>query len=120
METSCDDFLALPGAIRCYALDGAGSETGVEVRAPTPPEKNGTDFMALAGKVKGNWSRREFFRRAVKEPGIVQVTRQYCSLTGYTNCVTFSIAVTVAHKPVVLCGDVDWTLHAMARNRPAK
>ena len=114
-ERSCEEFLALPGAIRCYALDGAGVETGMEVKSTAVREKKGTDFLALAGHSRANWSRRDFFRRAVKEPGVVQVTRQYCSHTGHACCVTFSIAVTVAHKPLVLCGDVDWTSHALAR-----
>jgi len=43
------------------------------------------------------------------------VTRQYCSLGGHNRCVTFSVATTVQHSPVVVCGDVDWTAHARVR-----
>lgn len=117
-ETSCGAFLALPGAIRCYALDGTGTEIGLEMIAPSAPPQEAPDFRSLAGRSAGTYSRRDFFRRAVKEPGVVQVTRQYCSLTGYTHCVTFSIVVPVARKPMVICGDVDWTSHAMVRLRP--
>lgn len=119
-EISCDEFLALPGAIRCYALNGEGVETGLQVMAPSPPPREGLDFQGMAGRSGANWSRRDFFRRAVKDPGVVQVTRQYCSLTGYTRCVTFSIVVPVAHKPMVICGDVDWTAHAMVRLAPGR
>jgi len=62
--------------------------------------------------VDGDWSRRDFFRRAMQEPEVVQVTRRYRSLNGYAHCVTFSIATTVDGKPVVICGDVDWSTHA--------
>jgi len=112
LEASCDELLALPGAIRCYALDGTGIQTGAEVTAPSPPPRSATDFHTLSGGAGGNWSRRDYFRRAVKEPGVVQVTRQYCSLAGYARCVTFSIVVPAGTKPLVICADVDWTLHA--------
>jgi EAL domain-containing protein (putative c-di-GMP-specific phosphodiesterase class I) len=112
IQSSCDEFLALPGAIRCFALDADGTQIGADVMSPRPPARNGTDFQSLCGNPRGTWSRRDFFRRAIKEPGIVQVTRQYCSLTGYTQCVTFSILAPVAGKTMVVCGDVDWTSHA--------
>lgn len=112
LQASCSEFLALPGAIRCYELDGAGMQVGHEVLSPDPPARNRTDFNRLTGNASANWSRRDYFRRAVKEPGVVQITRQYCSLSGYQNCVTFSIAIRVAGKPMVICGDVDWTSHA--------
>lgn len=118
LDASCDEFLALPGAIRCYALDGEGTQTGPETMAPHPPAKQGPDFHSLCGQSEATWSRRDFFRRAVKEPGVVQVTRQYCSLAGYPRCVTFSIVVRAAGKPMVICGDVDWTSHAMVRRAP--
>lgn len=120
LQNCCDDFLALPGAIRCYALDGDGIQIGPEILSPSPPIKKRTDFNMLTGSSSGNWSRRDFFRRAAMEPGVVQVTRQYCSLAGYPCCVTFSIAVRAAGKPMVICGDVDWTLHATAYLTPNK
>lgn len=118
LEDCSEEFLALPGAIRCYALDGEGNQKAPATMAPNPPAKEGTDFEGLAGQWSSNWSRRDFFRRATKEPGVVQVTRQYCSLAGYPRCVTFSMLVAVDRKPVILCGDVDWTSLATVRHRP--
>jgi EAL domain-containing protein (putative c-di-GMP-specific phosphodiesterase class I) len=112
IQSCCNEFLALPGAIRCFALDGEGHQIGPEILSPNAPARNRPDFQSLSGNSQGTWSRRDFFRRAVKEPGIVQVTRQYCTLTGYAQCVTFSIVAGVAGKPMVVCGDVDWTSHA--------
>lgn len=112
LEKASMDFLALPGAIRCYLLDGLGIQTAPAVTSPTAPAIQSMDFLSLCRTNLANWSQRDFFRRAVKEPGVTQVTRQYCSMLGYRHCVTFSIAVNVAGKPVVLCGDVDWTEHA--------
>lgn len=112
IEVASRDFLALPGAIRCYVLDGVGMQTGPAVISPTAPAPQGVDFQAFCRNGLANWSRRDFFRRAVKDAGIAQVTRQYCSLLGYPHCVTFSIVVPVAGKPAVICGDVDWTAQA--------
>ncbi len=119
LETSCSEFLALPGAIRCYALDGEGIQRGAEIFAPNPPARETADFHGMVGASESNWSRRDFFRRALKEPGVVQVTRQYCSLAGYPRCVTFSVVIPAAGKPMVICGDVDWTSHAMVRRPPS-
>jgi EAL domain-containing protein (putative c-di-GMP-specific phosphodiesterase class I) len=117
-ETSCGDFLALPGAIRCFLLDAEGRQVGADVRALAPPKPQAPDFNSLAGGTDGNWSRRDFFRRAMKEPGIMQVSRQYCSLSGYLHCVTFSVALRIDGKPCVVCGDVDWTENAAATGDP--
>ncbi len=112
-ESSCDAFLALDGAIRCFLLDGSGKLVGTDVFSPRPPARQGADFYTLSAPHEGDWSRRDFFRRAVKEPGVVQASRQYCSLTGYLHCVTFSMATKDSRgKLVVICGDVDWPMHA--------
>lgn len=118
LEDASEELFALPGAICCYVLDGEGVQSQPAIVSPTAPAKAGVDFNALTSTPHANWSRRDFFRRAVKEPGVVQVTRQYCSLNGYPHCVTFSIAVSAAGKPMIVCADVDWTSHAMARILP--
>ncbi len=113
IETSCDDFLELPGAIRCFLLDGSGKFIGTDVYSKRPPERQSADFYSGSAHHEGDWSRRDFFRRAIKEPEVVQTTRQQCSLTGYRNCVTFSMATRISPaKQIVVCGDVDWSMHA--------
>lgn len=116
-DTACSEFLALPGAIRCYRLDADGRQIEADVTSRRPPAAQGVDFHALAEAPDADWSRRDYFRRARSEPEVAQVTRQYCSLTGHTRCVTFSMATTVHAKPVVVCGDVDWSSHARVRRQ---
>ena len=111
---ACSEFLALPGAIRCYILDMDGRQIGADVTSLHPPAAQGVDFNTLAASTDADWSRRDFFGRARKEPEVPQVTRQYCSLGGYTRCVTWSLATTVQGKPVIVCGDEDWTRHVRA------
>jgi EAL domain-containing protein (putative c-di-GMP-specific phosphodiesterase class I) len=107
----CQDFLRIPSAIRCFMLDGEGKQIGEDAASPNPPLRQGVDFHGMAGGPEGEWFRRDFFRRAAQEPEVAQVTRQYCSLTGYPHCVTFSIATRIDGKLCVICCDVDWTLH---------
>lgn len=102
-------FLALPGAIRAYLLNADGKYLGPDAPAPHLPIAKGFNFHSLATPSEPDWSRRDFFRRARREPDVVQVTRKYCSLAGYVDCVTFSIAFSLQGKPVVWCGDVDWS-----------
>ena len=111
-EEACSDFVILDGAIRCFLLGSDGGQIGQELSGAVPPAPQGMNFADLIERVNGDWSRRDFFRRAMLEPEAVQVTRRYCSLTGYAHCVTFSMAARVNGKPVVICGDVDWSTHA--------
>jgi EAL domain-containing protein (putative c-di-GMP-specific phosphodiesterase class I) len=113
LESSCDAFLGLEGAIRCFLLDGNGRQIGADIFSARAPARQSADFYSMAAGNEGDWSRRDFFRRAISEPEVVQATRQYCSLTGYLHCVTFSMATRAGNgKPVVICGDVDWSTHA--------
>ena len=111
-EAACAGFLKLDGAIRCFLLGDDGRQIGPELSGAVPPAPQGMNFSNLMEKADGDWSRRDFFRRAMQEPDVVQVTRRYRSLSGYVHCVTFSIATRVNGKPVVVCGDVDWSTHA--------
>ena len=112
LEAACADFLKLDGAIRCFLLGVDGGQIGQELSGALAPAPQEMDFAGLIERVGGDWSRRDFFRRATPEPEVVQVTRRYRSLAGYAHCVTFSIAASVNAKPVVICGDVDWSTHA--------
>jgi len=116
LESSCDAFLDLPGAIRCFLLDGSGRQIGADVFSARAPARQNADFYSIAAHNEGDWPRKDFLRRAINEPEVVQATRQYCSLTGYLHCVTFSMATRSTNgKPVVICGDVDWSTHAQTQ-----
>jgi hypothetical protein len=114
LELSCDDFLALEGAIRCFLPDDSGRQLGADIFSAHPPARQRVDFYSTAARTRADWSRRDFFRRAIKEPEVIQATRQYCSLTGYLHCMTFSTATSGSNGKVVICGDVDWSARAQA------
>jgi len=111
LDSACNEFLSLPGAISCHMLNADGRQIGGVVNSRHPPVAQSMDFSSLAAPADADWSRREYFRRALNGPEIAQVTRQYCSLGGHTHCVTFSVATTLQGESIVVCGDVDWTSH---------
>jgi hypothetical protein len=108
-EAACNEFVKFDGAIRCFLLDSDGGQIGPELSGAVAPAPQGMNFSGLILRVDGDWSRRDFFRRAVQEPEALQVTRRYRSLTGYAHCVTFSMAARVRAKAVVICREVDWS-----------
>ncbi len=110
-EAACAEFLKLDGTIRCVLLGADGAQIGPALTGTLAPAPQSVDFSDLIEAADGNWSRRDFFRRAMLQPDIVQVTRRYRSMNGYSHCVTFSIEARVNNKPVVICGDVDWSTH---------
>ena len=110
-EAACAEFLKLDGAIRCVLLGADGAQIGPALAGELAPPPQSVDFSGLIEAADGNWSRRDFFRRAILQPDVVQVTRRYRSMNGYSHCVTFSIAARVNNQPVVICGDVDWSTH---------
>lgn len=89
---------------RLYAIDGKGYQIGDT--ALTRSAVKGTPHP-LANATGACWSRRHYFRRAMEQPGRVQSTRPYLSLTEQKLCVTFSCAT--VHRQFgqcVICMDV--------------
>lgn len=104
-EAACRELLCLSRVERCFILDRDGHQLGdnlVATRAPDPR------FRPLADARGAVWSRKPYFRRALAEPGRVQATRPYLSLTGANMCVTLSILLPTATGPRVYCVDLDW------------
>ena len=101
-------FLELPGAERCYVLDGNGCQMGESLLNPRHAGVTDPRYAPLKHAQGANWSRRYYFRRAVEHPGRVQVTRPYLSIAGANQCITVSIGAVIDAEMRVLCGDVSW------------
>lgn len=88
---------------RAYVIDNNGFQIGDTVLTP----------HALQGRVHplsdargACWARRQYFRNAVEQPGRVQITRPYLSLTEQRLCITFScVVMRPGLGQVVLCMD---------------
>lgn len=92
-----------PQVTRVYAIDSLGYQIGDT--ALTPHALSGAQHP-LSDARGACWARRQYFRRAVEQPGRVQITRPYLSLTEQRLCVTYSCVVMGAgQNQIVLCMD---------------
>lgn len=101
-------LLQLPRVERVYVLDGNGRQIGMSVPGKSCRTWRDARYAPLQDSAGAIWARRHYFRRAMGNPGEIQVTRPYLSLTGAAICITLSVAVFNGDLPVVLCGDLDW------------
>ena len=109
LPDACAGLLDLPGVQVCFLLDEQGRHLAEPLLPPdVKPELPDPRFQPLGLAGEARWARRPYFRRALDEPGVVQMTRPYLSLHGARMCVTLSVALRVAGRLQVLCTDVDW------------
>jgi EAL domain-containing protein (putative c-di-GMP-specific phosphodiesterase class I) len=107
-QKSLQIFLELPGVSRCYFLDAVGIQVGQNYLSESCPNINNPHFAPLNDTRNAIWSRRHYFQSAIAEPGLIQVSKPYLSITGGDLCITLSIAINTANGMRVLCGDVTW------------
>jgi EAL domain-containing protein (putative c-di-GMP-specific phosphodiesterase class I) len=104
-------MLALPNVLRCYLLDGRGHQLGDNILPPSRALEEVVDrrFLPVSNTCDAVWSRRPYFQRAMAEPGQVQVSRPYLSITDARMCVTLSIMLKNAPlQDCVYCVDILW------------
>ncbi|MBF0189518.1 MAG: EAL domain-containing protein [Magnetococcales bacterium] len=108
------DYLRNPGVLRWFELDENGIQVGRNINKASL-ETTLDDFFSPLGDARGaDWSRRDYFRRAMRYFGKVQVTGPYFSLPDAHTCVTLSIALRRNDGVVrVYCSDLVW--HGPAR-----
>ena len=107
-ERACLEFLNQPKAERCYLLNQEGRQLGANLISPLRSTWHDPRFNPLADARDAIWSRRPYFRRAISNPGEVQISRPYLSIAGANMCVTLSVMVNIGRHTQVLCCDLDW------------
>lgn len=96
-----------PEVTRVYVIDSNGYQIGDT--ALTVHALRGRNHP-LSDSRGACWARRHYFRNAVEQPGRVQITRPYLSLTEQRLCVTFScVVMRPGLGQVVLCMDALMT-----------
>lgn len=103
-------FFSIPGALTYFILD----ERGVMTEAAIPnPRNNRRDriphLKPLQGDVGSNWSRRAYFKQALRNPGNVVLVGPHYSLMDGQGVYTAAMAVPSpsSGRTVVLCGDFE-------------
>lgn len=106
---ACAGFLELPLANFCYLLDREGRQTGENMWSERAgAARPSPRFRPLTLASEARWSRRPYFRRAIRQLDRVQVTRPYLSASTADLCVTLSVGFLHGGDPFVLCGDIAW------------
>lgn len=88
---------------RIYVIDNNGFQIGDTALTTHAMRGQGHPLSDARGAC---WARRQYFRNAVEQPGRVQITRPYLSLTEQRLCVTLScVVMRPGLGQVVLCMD---------------
>lgn len=108
LQRVCELFLEQPLVQRCFLIDSEGVQVGENVEAQTEDVDLNEKFSPLASGEGANWYRRQYYRRAIRNPMQVQVSRPYLSMRDARYCITLSIALRIEKAMYVLCADVKW------------
>ncbi len=111
LSAAAVEFFKLPYASRCYLLDKEGKQIGSNViRSQDTPDIVSTDlrFNPVIDGRGASWFRRHYFRRALRFPNQVQISRPYLSINDSRHCITLSFGFEMSGELRVICGDVDW------------
>ncbi|MFZ5467040.1 MAG: sensor domain-containing phosphodiesterase [Pseudomonadota bacterium] len=111
LEQAVAELLRLPRAERCYLLNHEGRQIGGNIEAPHTLHAFDHRFAPVLDAAGAQWNQRYYFRRAMAQPGELQLSRPYRSIIGGNQCVTLSLAFEAgpAGRYQVFCADVDWS-----------
>jgi len=110
LAAAAGDLLGNADVLRCYALDNNGIQLGGNVESSGNSRTLHPRYAPLDATTGCDWSGRPYFRRAVAEPGTVQVTRPYFSITDAAMNITLSVAVPRDGRLHVICCDMRYPL----------
>jgi len=102
------ELLRLECTERCYLVASDGSQIGASAEADRRGSPRDRRMKPMRPGTGTNWQTKPFFRRAIEEPGKVQITRPYLSAAGPKLCVTLSYALSLNGLYHVLCADLDF------------
>tara|TARA_R100001377_G_scaffold82155_1_gene62241 strand:+ start:1530 stop:2810 length:1281 start_codon:yes stop_codon:yes gene_type:complete len=101
-------LLPLPKTIRLYQLAMDGSQCFSNVNSTTIYIDTRDRLKALADTQGASWKRRDYFFSASSNPGVVQVSKPYFSISDGTLCITLSVQTKIDDEHFIVCCDVLW------------
>ena len=109
LNGACRELLADPAVKRCFLLRPSGVQIGRTLVAPGAEIHSDPRYAPLEDARNADWFRRPYLQRAIFNPGEVQISRPYLSITGAHMCVTLSICFSNRlGAQAVLCCDLDF------------
>jgi hypothetical protein len=107
-EQSSLMLFADPRTVRCYLLNEAGYQVSRNVYAPHYQQQMSARFAPLLCGDNANWSHKHYHYRALKQQGVIQISRPYLSIADSRMCITLSQTVKIGGTLYVFCCDLDW------------
>ncbi len=108
LNAIADQLLTLPKTIRLYQLGLDGNQCFSNIDSKTIAIQTQDRLRAFADTQGASWKRRDYFSSASNNPGIVQVTAPYFSISDGTLCITLSVLTRLEQAPFIVCCDVLW------------
>ncbi len=108
MQDISQQLLQMPDTIRLYQLALDGSQCYSNINSPGIAAKTRDRLRALADTQGASWKRRDYFFNAVRNPGLIQVTKPYFSISDGTLCITLSVLTEIDGGQFIVCCDVLW------------
>ncbi|MAL97543.1 MAG: diguanylate phosphodiesterase [Alteromonadaceae bacterium] len=103
---SCDALLQHHAVSRCYLIGSDGVQIGDTILSAKLASNLDPRFRPLENASSADWFRQHYLQRALSEPGALQITRPYLSVSGAHMCVTLSCSYTDSEGAKVLCCDI--------------
>ncbi len=104
LADACAGLLEIAGVKRCFVLDEDGIQQGG--LASETSQLTESQFNPLYQSSGACWSHREYFRRALERPHIINASRPYVALPDAMRTVTLSACVQQNNQTKVFCVDV--------------
>ncbi|WP_111495670.1 EAL domain-containing protein [Marinobacter bohaiensis] len=103
---ACRSLTGHHSVSRCYLIDDQGVQNEDTLRSDYLIECFDPRFRPLENTANADWFRQHYLRQALGQPGQLQITRPYLSVTGAYMCVTLSLAFQLGSTTTVLCCDI--------------
>ncbi|MBF0620640.1 MAG: EAL domain-containing protein [Magnetococcales bacterium] len=108
LQNACSPMLKDVDVKRFFLLSENGRQIGNNLSAPDVIDNVPPRFQPLSNAEKADWSRRDYYRRAINQPGEIHISGPYFSLPDAATCVTLSRSIRYNDLTYVLCCDLQW------------
>lgn len=107
LEKKCRRMIDMDKVIRFYLIDSSGEQISANINSKKYQYDLNPLYAPLQSTKNATWYHRQYFRKAMSNPGKVQLTGPYFSTTDARNCITLSAGRLLNGKLYVLCCDIE-------------
>ena len=108
LADAAHDLLGMPRVERVYLLNDRGMQTGPDIFREEEFLHLDPRYKPLRDSKGATCTRRFSFHDAIRNPGVVQLSRPYRSNASRNICTTLSVTVFIQDIQHVFCCDVEW------------